>query len=75
MVVKIDSGKAEAVVKMSKPENVEDVRCLYGFVSYLSKFLPELLMYWSPLDNSLDQRQSETGHPLMTRLLRLYRSL
>ncbi|KAK7098152.1 hypothetical protein V1264_002510 [Littorina saxatilis] len=38
----IDPEKVEAVLKMPKSQNVEDVRRFCGFVNYLSKFLPKL---------------------------------
>ena len=73
--LKIDPDKVAAVMKMPKLENVEGVRRSCGFLNYLSKFLPKLSDVLSPLDNSLNQRQSGTGHPLMSWLLRLYRTL
>ena len=73
--LKIDPDKVAAVMKMPKLENVEGVRRSCGFLNYLSKFLPKLSDVLSPLDNSLGQRRSGTGHPPMTRLLRLYRTL
>ena len=38
--VKIDPDKARAVQDMSRPEDVEGVQRLNGFVNYLAKFLP-----------------------------------
>ena len=73
--LKVDPEKVEAVLKMPKLENVEGVRRFCGFLNHLSKFLPKLSDVLSPLDNSLNQRQSGTGHPLMSWLLRLYRTL
>ena len=73
--LKIDPDKVAAVMKMPKLENVEGVRRFCGFLNHLSKFLPKLSDVLSPLDNSLNQRQSGTGHPLMSWLLRLYRTL
>ena len=38
--VKIDPEKAKAVQDMPKPEDVEGIQRIDGFVNYLAKFLP-----------------------------------
>ena len=40
--VKIDPEKAKAVQDMPKPEDVEGIQRINGFVIYLEKFLPGL---------------------------------
>ena len=40
--VKIDLEKAKAVQVMPKPEDVEFIQRINGFVNYLEKFLPGL---------------------------------
>ena len=45
----IDPEKVEAILKMPKPENVESVRRICGFVNYLSKFLPKLSDVLEPI--------------------------
>ena len=40
--LKPDPAKVEAIVKMPKPQDVEGVQRLNGFVNYLAKFLPKL---------------------------------
>ena len=40
--LKIDEEKVRAIREMPKPDSVEAVQRLNGFVNYLSKFLPHL---------------------------------
>ena len=40
--LKPDPAKVEAISKMTKPEDVEGVQRLNGFVNYLAKLLPKL---------------------------------
>ena len=40
--LKSDPAKVEAIAKMPKPQDVEGVQRLNGFVNYLAKFLPKL---------------------------------
>ena len=40
--LKPDPAKVEAITKMPKPQDVEGVQHLNGFVNYLAKFLPKL---------------------------------
>ena len=40
--LKPDRAKVEAVTKMLRPEDVEGIQRLNGFVNYLAKFLPKL---------------------------------
>ncbi|KAK3731843.1 hypothetical protein QZH41_020209 [Actinostola sp. cb2023] len=40
--LKIDSDKVKAIVDMPKPEDIQGVQRLNGFVIYLAKFLPKL---------------------------------
>ncbi|KAK2564108.1 Retrovirus-related Pol polyprotein from transposon 412 [Acropora cervicornis] len=47
--LKIDPDKAKAVFKMPRPEDVEGVQRLNGFVNYLSKFLPRLADHMEPI--------------------------
>ena len=46
--LKIDPDKAKAVLEMPRPEDVEGVQRLNGFVNYLSKFLPCLADHMEP---------------------------
>ena len=45
----IDPEKLEAVKEMPKPQDVEGVRRLCGFVNYLAKFLPKLSEVLEPI--------------------------
>ena len=45
----IDPDKAKAVFEMPRPEDVEGVQRLNGFVNYLSKFLPRLADHMEPI--------------------------
>jgi len=47
--LKPDPAKVEAVTKMPRPDDVEGVQRLYGFVNYLVKFLPKLLEIMEPI--------------------------
>ena len=47
--LKIDPEKLEAVKEMPKPQDVEGVRRLCGFVNYLAKFLPKLSEVLEPI--------------------------
>ena len=47
--LKIDPDKAKAVLEMPRPEYMEGVQRLNGFVNYLSKFLPCLADHMEPL--------------------------
>ena len=47
--LKIDPEKLEAVKEMPKPQDVEGVRRLCGFVNYLAKFLPKLSEILEPI--------------------------
>ena len=47
--LKIDPDKAKAVLEMPRPEDVEGVQRLNGFVNYLSKFLPRLADHMEPI--------------------------
>ena len=47
--LKIDSEKLKAVIDMPKPEDVQGVQRLNGFVNYLAKFLPKLSDVMLPL--------------------------
>ena len=47
--VKVDPKKAEAILKMKKPEDVAGVQRLVGMVKYLSKFLENLSDICEPL--------------------------
>ena len=38
-----DREYVEAIKAMPKPQNLEDVQCLKGFMTYLAKFLPKLV--------------------------------
>ncbi|KAK3737844.1 hypothetical protein QZH41_004781 [Actinostola sp. cb2023] len=40
--LKIDPDKVKAIVNMPKPEDIQGVQRLNGFVNYLAKFLPKL---------------------------------
>ena len=47
--VKIYPEKAKAVQDMPKPEDVEGIQRVNGFVNYLAKFLPHLADVMEPL--------------------------
>ena len=47
--VKIDPEKVKAVQDMPKPEDVEGIQRVNGFVNYLAKFLPHLADVMEPL--------------------------
>ena len=47
--LKPDPAKVEAINKMPKPEDVEGVQRLNGFVNYLAKFLPKLSDVMEPI--------------------------
>ena len=47
--LKIDPNKAKAVLEMPRPEDVEGVQRLNGFVNYLAKFLPRLADHMEPI--------------------------
>ena len=47
--VKIDPEKAKAVQDMPKPEDVEGIQRVNGFVNYLAKFLPHVADVMEPL--------------------------
>ena len=47
--LKIDPDKVNAVLKMPRPEDVEGVQRLNGFVNYLAKFLPRLADHMEPI--------------------------
>ena len=47
--VKMDPDKAKAVQDMPRPEDIEGVQRLNGFVNYLAKFLPGLADVMEPL--------------------------
>ena len=47
--LKIDPDKAKAVLEMPRPEDVEGVQRLNGFVKYLAKFLPRLTDHMEPI--------------------------
>ena len=56
--VKIDPEKAKAVQDMPKPEDVEGIQRINGFVKYLAKFLPGLADVMEPLPR-LTRRDTE----------------
>ena len=47
--LKLDPAKVEAINKMPRPEHVEGVQRLNGFVNYLAKFLPKLSDVMEPI--------------------------
>ena len=47
--LKVDPGKVKAVTNMPRPEDVEGVQRLNGFVNYLAKFLPQLSSVMAPI--------------------------
>ena len=47
--LKSDPAKVEAIAKMPKPQDVEGVQRLNGFVNYLAKFLPKLSDAMKPI--------------------------
>ena len=47
--LKIDPNKAKAALEMTRPEDVEGVQRLNGFVNYLAKFLPRLADHMEPI--------------------------
>ena len=40
--LKPDPARVEDITKMPKPQHIEGVQHLNGFINYLSKFLPKL---------------------------------
>ena len=56
--VKMDPEKAKAVQEMPKPEDVEGIQRINGFVNYLAKFLPGLADIMEPL-RRLTRRDTE----------------
>ena len=46
--MKMDHEKAKAVQDMPKPEDVEHIQKIKGFVNYLAKFLPGLADVMEP---------------------------
>ena len=56
--MKIDHEKAKAVQDMPKPEDVEHIQKIKGFVNYLAKFLPGLADVMEPL-RRLTRRDTE----------------
>ena len=56
--VKMDPEKAKAVQEMPKPEDVEGIQRINGFVHYLAKFLPGLADVMEPL-RRLTRRDTE----------------
>ena len=47
--LKPDPAKVETITKMPRPEDVEGVQRLNGFVNYLAKFLPKLSEIMEPI--------------------------
>ena len=47
--LKVDPEKAKAVLEMPRPEDVEGVQRLNGFVNYLARFLPKLSDHMEPI--------------------------
>ena len=47
--LKIDPDKVKAILEMSRPEDVEGVQRLNGFINYLAKFLPRLADQMEPI--------------------------
>ena len=47
--LKIDPQKAKAVQEMPAPQTKEDVKCVLGFVQFLSRYLPSLSTVDAPL--------------------------
>ena len=47
--LKPDPAKVEAITKFPKPQDVEGVQHLNGFVNYLAKFLPKLSEVMEPI--------------------------
>ena len=59
--LKIDPDKAKAVFEKPRPEDVEGVQRLNGFVNYLSKFLLRLADHMDLYAASHEKTQSLTG--------------
>ena len=47
--VRADPSKVEAILQMTKPEDVQGVRRILGMSNYLAKFLPKLSGLSEPL--------------------------
>ena len=47
--VRADPSKVEAILQMTKPEDVQGVRRILGMTNYLAKFLPKLSDVSEPL--------------------------
>ena len=57
--LKIDLDKAKAVLDMPRPEDVEGVQRLNGFVNYLAKFLPRIADYMEPIHRQETRHQQQ----------------
>lgn len=47
--LKPDSAKVEAITNMAKPQDIEGVQGLSGFINYLAKFLPKVSEVMEPI--------------------------
>ena len=56
--LKIDPDKATAILEMPRPDDVEGVQRLNGFVNYIAKFLPKLA---DVMDSTLNQERRRMG--------------
>ena len=86
--VRADPSKVEAILQMTKPQDVQGVRRILGMTNYLAKFLPKLSDVSEPLrqltrkeqdfnwsevhDNAFDDINALISTPL---LLKYYTSL
>ncbi len=55
--LKPDPAKIDAVVKMTKPTDVKSIQRFIGFVTYLSRFLPDLSDHLEPLRRLIKTNQ------------------
>ena len=53
--IRIDPGKIEAIVKMSNPENVQELRRFVGMVNFLGRHLPNLSTIMQPITQLLEK--------------------
>lgn len=57
--LKPDPAKVEAITNMPKPQDIEGIQRLNGFINYLVKFLPKLLEVMEPIRH-LTRKDSNT---------------
>jgi hypothetical protein len=64
--IKADPDKVEAILKMSKPKAVDELRRFLGMTGYLQKFIPQYSQYAEPLRDLAGLYPSKSTMPLDT---------